>query len=352
MRCFMLVSIALISSYPLLESNVRADEQVSFEGLADSVGSSEFELQRLPEATIVDDSVVPVAYTSSNVFSSRGWEAGMDTTYFTERNAGTPATNLFNAGRIWAGYQFSDVWSVRTRFWNLHTSGEAVEGQFDFNSAVLPPTGMAGVFATGISESVSAFDLEARRNGVLRNWDFEAIGGMRYANYSQAGFFSIGRIDFDVDEAEIGLLNARSKFDGVGLTFGFDASRPLRSYPNLRWVANLRGSVVGGSNHLSFDFNSVEAIAAGSELVVNEVRAIPVSLSQSQALWIGEAQLGMKYTRSMCHCAGANFFVRGLFEFQSWTSDTPAIPIGSFTAISADINQYFYGFSIGIGVER
>jgi hypothetical protein len=68
-------------------------------------------------------------------------------------------------------------------------------------------------------------------------------------------------------------------------------------------------------------------------------------------MWIGQAQVGLEYARSFHGRSAPEFFVRGLFETQSWSSSDYDLTIEGVTS-EASLQDTFSGFTFGVGWRR
>ncbi|WP_153556174.1 Lpg1974 family pore-forming outer membrane protein [Roseimaritima sediminicola] len=156
--------------------------------------------------------------------------------------------------RVEAGYENAYGVGLRGRFFTFDTDGGAPNEYFD----------------------VRLYDIEATSALKLRNWDFEAFGGVRW-----------GSIDFSDENGSLG-----RDFDGFGLTMGGQARRCLTQRLGLN--AGVRYSALYGKNE------------AGPFQLDNVI--VPIT----------ELRLGVDYTRMLRR--GVELIAEVGYEHQMYSS--------------------------------
>jgi hypothetical protein len=207
--------------------------------------------------------------------------------------------NFTGAYRAWVGRQNADGLGARIRY-------------FEFNQGAGGP-GAGGPETIGVQ--FRYLDAELTQVVDFRRWSLLLSGGLRY------GETSINR-----DPAGIAGVQ-QAGFDGVGLTFGAQASRDLNSSGSLRMVSAARWSALYGNSKGQI----AGAIAAVNDDLVN----------------VFELNIGPQYRRRLRN--GAYLTLGGGIEAQYWSNAIDAAN-AAFGPLSSDAG--FVGFSSTVAITR
>ncbi len=177
----------------------------------------------------------------------------------------------YNAdARIWGGYKSSSGLGVVARFW-----------QYDHGNAT----------ATTDFVDIRLTDVEVTSDFNVGQWEFTASGGTRW-----------GYVGFQGQIMLAGLIPVptREYFDGVGVTMGLAARRPLRG--DLSLVGAVRYSALYGDVDVTFG-----------------PPAPPIATWDKAFLEMTEVQIGVEWSRYRDN--GGRIFARGVWEHQTYGVD-------------------------------
>jgi len=264
-------------------------------------------------------------------------------------SGGADIEGMTLAPRVTFGIRQESGWGLRARAFRLSAS------QDGFN----PVTGVGDIGGTSFSRlDMYYMDLEVTRDACFGSWNVLAALGVRHAaieraeSLSAAGVVDLGGGNVDVIAAS-GL--ASRSFHGTGLTAALQGTRkaPCRGFS---WYWNLRGSFLSGDNDT---FSSSSAILSGAFGSANSFdQALNID---SDTLFIGEAQLGLEWSRELA-CLPGRAFARFGVEGQYWdanvgnsTSSSSATTVGESLGViianQRELEIDMYGLVLGTGLE-
>jgi hypothetical protein len=190
------------------------------------------------------------------------------------------------------------------------------------------------------------------------SWNVLGALGVRHAaieraeSLSAAGVVDLGGGNIDVIAGNG--LSSRS-FHGTGLTAALQGTKKARCR-GFSWYWNLRGSLLWGDNDT---FSSSSAILSGAFGSANSFdQALNID---SDTLFIGEAQLGLEWSRELA-CMPGRAFARAGVEAQYWEANegnsfspsavtTAGESLGVIVAGQRELEIDMYGLVLGTGLE-
>lgn len=278
-----------------------------------------------------------------------GWAVGIEATYlkpdYSQTNDSFDLPNNFQyeaAPRVWAEYVMMNGWGVRGAYWT-YDAEQNFMGEFNE-----PDTVGATVLADNLD--LYAVDLELTRRFTIRRSEFWLSLGARNGRLhrSLTNQFAI----FDIaggggDDTTFVNQTLDRDFNGTGLTTNIGLRRLLGT-SRIALVSNFRNSVLWGGNRVKAEGTLAEAIPVGAgDLDLNDFSPFGGTGSNSQAMWIGEFQIGGEW---ICPLAGTSdggwAFARLMFEGQWWK----APGVTSNVELVEDLDPQMYDF-IGIAAS-
>ncbi len=250
-----------------------------------------------------------------------GWAVGIEATYlktdYQETDDGFDGPNNFQyeaAPRVWAEYVMMNGWGVRGAYWT-YDADQTLSGTFNEDDAV-------GAVAIADNLDLYAVDLElTRRFSIYRN-DFWLSLGVRNGKLQRSILQQISVFDLaggGGDDASFIQQRGDRDFNGTGLTTNIGLRRLLGT-SRIALVSNFRNSVLWGGNKLNLDATVGEVVPVGvGDLDLNDFDTLGFFGSNSQAMWIGEFQIGGEWICPLAGtCDGGWAFARLMFEAQWW----------------------------------
>lgn len=282
----------------------------------------------------------PIAFTLSdlNPASSQTLTSG-----------GADIEDMTLAPRITFGIRQESGWGLRARAFRLDAS------QNGFN----PVTGIGDIGGTSFNRlNLYYMDLEMTRDACFGSWNVLTALGVRHAaieraeSLAAAGVVDLGGGFSDVIGANG--LSSRS-FHGTGLTAALQGTKKARCR-GFSWYWNLRGSVLWGDNDTFSSTSAILSGAGGSASSFDQALNI-----DSDTLFIGEAQLGLEWSRELA-CMPGRAFARLGVEAQYWEANegssfsTSAVStvgesLGVIVASQRELEIDMYGLVLGTGLE-
>ncbi|MEZ6072418.1 MAG: hypothetical protein R3C10_19690 [Pirellulales bacterium] len=277
-----------------------------------------------------------------------GLSAGAEMTILNFHPDGGRGSDLFGidgdynhnvAPRVWLGYEGASGWGVRGRFWQYDTGS---------NNTFFVDTDERFVLGN-VCNTLNTYmiDLELTKRFCLGRTRMRTSIGARNGAIRRRTVYGLGIIDDDgSDEDATALIaDAIRVFDGTGLTFAFEANRPLFG-TQLEAVVNARGSALWGDNKQSVLAKGAEALPDGMGNLDVNVMTQEFHGDESDTMWIGELQAGLQWTQPYQCFGGGVMFVRSVFEAQWWAQ--PNLEVGDFGTIPTE-HLAFYGVSVAAG---
>ncbi len=241
------------------------------------------------------------------------------------------------APRAWVGYQGAGGLGIRARGFTYRTSGSINNGPTP-SAFFVNPIRTAALTQSSVASrlKMNVFDLEITQQGEFSNWEFQMVGGIRYArldfdtNISGVVTFTP---DFPVPASAPNFISGAedSNFWGMGPTVAFEGRRPLFGWDGLALISGARYSLLFGES---------ERNVAGTAHVVSLNG--PYHSRNDDPVSVLELKVGLEYSTTMT--SGARLFVAGFVEGQAW--DWAAAP-----GIFGD-ELGLWGPSLSIGLER
>jgi hypothetical protein len=288
---------------------------------------------------------------SSTYQDIRGVEFGADAAFF-HRDFGFGG-DIASSGRVWLGYQFNPISSVRARMWWHEYDSQTVLLEETLNLFLLPISGQSRQEIIQTEIECRKLDFEYRHASRIGMVDFEGFLGVTYAELQAEASAFLSQIDTGNGTINRQDLLQSFDFQHIGFRFGFDSVIPLPRTPRFGIVANLNGAVLGGSNDTTIDVSTQIFQAVGGGLVLTDTDAFSAPATGGNAMWIGHAQVGLQYSCPLAGCGGARVTARGLFEFQTWqTSDITFNTPTQGPQSTGGFTNELIGFSFGVGLER
>lgn len=262
------------------------------------------------EATYLKTDVDASAYDDNLDFGNLGY--GWDT-----------------APRIWLGCENSCGWGVRARFWDYDAESDSTVLPSEFEDGPGPAENGEDILISSLDNALGAYavDLEMTRRCDRGCTERVLSFGARHAQISNEVSWGIA----DLEHGEQISLENHHWFDGIGLTLGLEGRRPY-GCRGFSLYSNVRGSVIWGQNQGAVGVWSINL----DEAAVDET------------LWIGEAQLGLEWSRQVNSCGGT-VFARVLGEYQHWTVDELTIEEGGGEIFDFLTDVKFYGVTAVAG---
>lgn len=326
----------------------------------------------LGEVAAQDSYFTATAHRQAATDPLHGWYAGVEATFLVPDNLGAgPVTfekavtggdvgqvsltdfaefeNMEGAPRVWLGRR-GEIWGLRGRYWLFDA---------DTSSAMF---GVAGTEFTFLSASqllsAKTGDLEVTRCFGLGEWNGDLFLGARWAEFDRRASMSVGLVDATsldppvIVDRDAAWFGNRTITSGVGLTFGWDARRPVGDW-GLALVFNARGSSLWGN-----------AASRGYQSYLGE-SALAVQTAEVDdpgILWIGELQTGLEWSGSLQYF-NAEVFTHVVFEYQFWRAsnqtpfrmdETITTPNGTATLTtgSFDSDVDLFGIAWAVGFRR
>ena len=214
--------------------------------------------------------------------------------------------DLNGAPRVWLGGG-NGCWGVVGRWWDYRA------GDADFR--------LREPDIVGLNSSMRAYtaDLE-----ITRRWCKGCVtGGMsfgaRHANLSSQTGVSLRSVIGHDDV--FGVANTDREFEGSGLTFGIQATRPLNDLcRGMSLFSSVRGSYLWG--------DARSASSCGTSLVSNHTEIFATqadnnafAATDNGGMLITEMQTGLEWKHKI-KCTSAIAFFRLAAEWQQWIGDT------------------------------
>ena len=250
-----------------------------------------------------------------------GWAVGIEATYlkadYQESNSGIDPPNNFQyeaAPRVWAEYVMMNGWGVRGAYWT-YDADQTLAGTFNEVDTV-------GAVAINDNLDLYSVDLELTRRFSINRTDFWLSLGARNGKFQRSILqqFTI----FDLaggggDDATFIQQQFDRDFNGTGITSNVGLRRPLGT-SRFALVSNFRNSVLWGGNRVNSQGTLAEVLPVGvGDLDLNDFEQPSFSGSNSQAMWIGEFQVGGEWICPLAGtCDGGWAFARLMFEAQWW----------------------------------
>lgn len=263
-------------------------------------------------------------------------------------SGGADIEDMRLAPRLTLGIRQDSGWGLRARTFRLNASQDG----FD------PLVGVGDVGGTSFNRLDAYYvDLEMTRDVCLGSWSVLGALGVRHAAFERAeSLAAAGVVDLGGPVDVIaGNGHASRSFHGTGLTAALQGSRKVRCR-GFSWYWNLRGSLLWGDND---NFTSSSAILSGAFGSANSFnQALNVD---SDTLFIGEAQLGMEWSRELA-CMPGRAFVRAGVEGQYWeanegfsastsTAGTLGQSSGTILTTQRELEMDMFGLVFGAGME-
>jgi hypothetical protein len=246
------------------------------------------------------------------------------------------------APRVWIGYEGSNDWGIRGRYWQYDA---------ELNNSLYVETGETFVLANICQElDVYTVDIEITRRFCLGRTAMRSSIGARNGAIRRGSSYGLGIIDDDgADEDATSLIADLIRvFDGTGLTFAFEANRPLLG-TRLEAVVNARGSALWGDNEYTAIAQGAEAVPDGAGNLDVELMTQDFGGEEHDTMWIGELQAGLQWTQPYQCFGGGVLFVRSVFEAQWWAQ--PNIDIEDLGTRPSE-RLAFYGMSVSAGFSH
>ncbi len=282
-----------------------------------------------------------------------GWAVGIEATYlkpdFQQSNDAFDPPNEFGyeaAPRVWAEYLMLNGWGVRGAYWSYDAEQEG--------SRVFQDVATLGAQNYSDRLDLYAIDLELTRRFSIRRSEFWWSLGARNGRLRRGLNQQLSIFDLEGgggDDATFVLQKAARDFNGTGLTTNIGLRRPLGS-SRLALVSNFRNSVLWGGNDLNYKLTLGEVIPVGAgDLNLNDLTTVNHGGNNSQAMWIGEFQVGGEWS---CPLGGTTdggwAFARLMFEGQWWK--VPGVA-GFGGGPSTNAQMYdFIGVTAAAGIRR
>jgi hypothetical protein len=248
-------------------------------------------------------------------------------------NSSAELNGFYVTPRLTLGVQ-GECWGLQARYWRMdesHTGYDIVSPQYN-----------TGYFAQNSLKAETA-DLEVTRLFCLRETDFCASFGVRYAEMRRAEMLSA--TDLVNNEIFTGYARAQHNISGPGITGALIGKRPI-GCKNFNLFCGLRASVVW-DNDLA---NETETNA----IVLNRNNGHYANTSTydrttaDSSVFIGELQVGGQWDFDL-RCLRAKAFVRAAFEYQYWKDTNTGLAAGT-SIVSADSRQ-LYGKAMAISSD-
>jgi|GEM_PF-2369525 len=275
-----------------------------------------------------------------------GWAVGIEATYlkpdYQETDDSFSLPNNFGyqaAPRVWAEYVMMNGWGVRGAYWSY-------DAEQTFMNTVNDDDIVAAV-NLGDNLNLYAVDLELTRRFTIYRSEFWLSLGARNGRLKRTLSSQIAIFDLaggGGDDASFIQRTLNRDFNGTGLTTNLGLRRPLGT-SRIALVSNFRNSVLWGGNRVNADGTVGEVIPVGvGDLDLNDFSQFSGSGSNSQAMWVGEFQVGGEWICPLAGtCDGGWAFARLMFEGQWWK--VPGVESsGEFTP---SVNSQMYDF-IGV----
>lgn len=242
----------------------------------------------------------------------------------------TPDFDLHFSPRLYAGYRFSQGFGIRAGWWGFDDTADL---NATLQVTVPPPTPFSGFVTFGSSLNIDVDEIDAvmTQLGTFHNWEYEVIGGLRYA-----------KMDFQLDilnSITVGPppttvilapapITLTSTFEGVGPLVGVTGRRPIGFWEGLTFVGDARFSLLFG------DAES-RASAIFSPVVISGT-----VFNDTLPVW--ELRVGAEWSRALN--IGAKFFAGAYLEGQMW----------DFVPYDTSFNGEtgFFGVSFAVGLQR
>ena len=290
--------------------------------------------------------------------------------FLVEDNISTPTVNesfgtndvadidsLYVAPRLWVGIQRCN-WGLRARYWHLRADSDAYD-PFSF-----APSGFEGLEDIGYFAfnqlDMYTIDVEGTYSFCACRVKNTLSFGVRYASADHVMGLST-QADVDDGASGTGILQGRAyaqrTAEGTGLTGSWYARKPLFCNSCIHLIGGMRGSVLWGDSVAIAETGVLEAAPGGFASSTNSA-----FVSQDDAMFIGEAQLGLQWDYRV-QCFPADAFFRIAAEYQFWSAADGAAIANSFAgfgtapnnsqgtadAVANTIDLDLYGFSIATG---
>jgi hypothetical protein len=264
-------------------------------------------------------------------------------------SGGADIEDVTVAPRITIGIHKEGTWGLRGRVFRL----EAAASGFD------PIAGVGDVGGNSFSSlDMYTTDLELTKDACLGSWSLLGSLGVRHAaierdeSLAAAGVVDLGGGFVDVIAGNG--LGSRS-FHGTGLTAALQGTRKAHCR-GFSWFWNARGSVLWGDNNT---FNSTSAILSGAFGSANSFNQ--AFNTESDTLFIGEAQLGLEWSHELA-CVPGRAFARAAVEGQYWEANegasfsTSAVgtgfeSLGTVFAGQRELELDMFGAALAAGIE-
>lgn len=241
------------------------------------------------------------------------------------------------APRVWLGYLNCDGLGARVTWWQFDHQSPERSGTPDAagNETLATPTiGGVNLSTAVVGETLSAFtnlqidaiDAESTKWVDFETWSLVARGGVRYVSMSQRYQAQLT----SAAGAALGTIDFGHRFDGIGPTVSFEASRPLGG---LTIFSQARAALLFGNGTNSL--TAVEDLAAAAPFVTQH------STKRDDILTVFEFQLGVE--ESIDGCYGTTFFWRTALEAQVWQG------AGGGSSENGDLG--LFGFNAAVGMS-
>lgn len=258
--------------------------------------------------------------------------------------------------RVWAGYVTDQGLGIGVRYWkfdntanqvNLVNPGGGVRietGFFHNIPGFVPPLNIDSQEAgdnLSISNGIDldVWDLEVSQAFTFRDWMFQVLGGLRYANLRQsyeAGLLNEAAVVNGVPTRR--QLNQRLAvdFEGFGPTLALELRRPLLG--GLALFGNARGAILYGYNDQTAVLLDTQTnLATGAVTVANP----SARYRFHDTLPVTELEIGAEWSRTF---RSARILFQGALVSQTWhNAGAPGVQQGE-----ADLG--FFGFSLTTGL--
>lgn len=283
-----------------------------------------------------------------------GWAVGIEATYlkpdYQETDDSFSLPNNFQyeaAPRVWAEYVMMNGWGLRGAYWTYDAEQTFV--------AAVDEDVVVGAFNIGDNLDLYAIDLELTRRFTIYRSEFWLSLGARNGRIKRTLTQQISIFDLaggGADDASFIQQTLDRDFNGTGLTTNLGLRRPLGT-SRLALVSNFRNSVLWGGNRVNADGTVGEVVPVGvGDLDLNDFSTFSGSGSNSQAMWIGELQVGGEWICPLAGtCDGGWAFARLMFEGQWWK--VPGVDATGEFAPTANSQMYdFIGITAAAGICR
>jgi hypothetical protein len=283
-----------------------------------------------------------------------GWAVGVEATYlkpdFQESNDAFDPPNNFQyqaAPRVWAEYVMMNGWGVRGAYWTY-------DAQQSFSNTA-NSTDTVAASQTTDNLNLYAIDLELTRRFQIYRSQFWLSLGARNGRLKRSISQQLSVFDLaggGGDDATFIQQQGDRDFNGTGITTNIGLRRLLGT-SRIALVSNFRNSVLWGGNQVNVNGTLGEVVPVGAgDLNLNSYDQLSLSGSNSQAMWIGEFQVGGEW---ICPLAGTLdggwAFARLMFEAQWWK--VPGVDVTGFGPDRVNSQMYdFMGVAAAAGICR